>query len=285
MTALYASLLSKYSATFTIETRTPVTDIQIDPCNPDRPFTVHTPRGAINAAHIIHATDAFAANLLPGLKGKIFPVRGHMTAQEPGTLFPNLGGARSWSFIHRRGFDYVSQCAGTGELMAGGGVVQSPEKGIDEFGVWRDDRSSYAIRAYLDGLLPTMFGAHNWGADMGVRVKAAWTGCMGFTPDLLPYVGVLDQKITQRETPIARSSRDAKRPAEWISAGFQGDGMILAWLSGVAVGLMLVGEEDEVFEAAPGIPGGKIVEWLPEEFFCSKQRVDRLNVSDLATLL
>jgi glycine/D-amino acid oxidase-like deaminating enzyme len=208
-----------------------------------------------------------------------------MTAQEPGNLFPKLGGARSWSFIHRRGFDYISQRPGTGELMAGGGVVQSPEKGMDEFGIWRDDRSSYAIRAYLDGLLPTIFGAHNWGADMGARVKMAWTGCMGFTADLLPYVGVLDQKITLRKIPIARSSKDAKQPAEWISAGFQGEGMVLAWLSGVAVGLMLVGEEDEVFEMAPGIPGGKIADWLPEEFVCSKRRVDCSNASDLATLL
>ncbi|KAF4181652.1 hypothetical protein CNMCM7927_000531 [Aspergillus lentulus] len=285
VTSLYASLLSTYSATFSIETNTPVTAIQVNSGNVSRPFTVQTPRGHITAAHVVHATDAFAANLLPGLKGKIFPVRGHVTAQNPGTLFPKLGGARSWSFIHRRGFDYVSQRPGTGELIAGGGLVQSPEKGMDEFGIWRDDRSSFAIRAYLDGLLPTMFGVHNWGADIGARVKMAWTGCMGFTPDLLPYVGILDQKITQRKVPTARSSKDAKHPAEWISAGFQGEGMVLAWLSGVAVGLMLVGEDDEVFEQAPGIPGGKIGEWLPEEFACSKQRVDYSNVSDLATLL
>lgn len=77
--ALYASLLSTYSATFSIETNTPAIDIQVNPGNPKRLFTVHTPRGSITAAHIIHSTDGFAANLLPGLKGKIFPVRGHMT--------------------------------------------------------------------------------------------------------------------------------------------------------------------------------------------------------------
>lgn len=171
--------------------------------------------------------------------------------------------------------------------MAGGGVIQSPEKGMDEFGIWRDDQSNFAIRAYLDGLLPTMFGPQNWGADIGAaRVKGAWTGCMGFTPDLLPFVGVLDQEITRRKVPRPSSStEDVKQPAEWISAGFQGEGMVLAWLSGVAVGLMLVGEKGESFEQAPGIPGGKIDEWLPEELVCSKRRVDRLNVSDLARLL
>ena len=61
--------------------------------------------------------------------------------------------------------------------------------------------------------------------------------------------------------------------------------MVLAWLSGVAVGSMLVGEEDEIFEQASGIPGGKIGEWLPEEAVCSKRRVDCSNMSDLATLL
>ena len=138
-------------------------------------------------------------------------------------------------------------------------------------------------RAYLDGLLPTIFGAHNWGADNGTRVKMAWTGCMGFTPDLLPYVGFLDPKITQRKVPC--SAKEGKQPAEWISAGFQGEGMVLAWLSGIAVGLMLTGDEDEVFEEAPGIPGGKISEWLPQELVCSKRRMDRSCVSDLATLL
>ncbi|EAU36666.1 predicted protein [Aspergillus terreus NIH2624] len=285
VTALFASLLSTYSSTFSIETNTPATDIHVNPDNPNRPFNVHTPRGEINATHVIHATDAFAANLLPGLTGKIFPMRGHMTAQEPGPLFPQLGGARSWSFIHRRGFDYITQRPGTdGELMAGGGVVQSPEHGLDEFGVWRDDRSSYAIRAYLDGLLPTIFGAHNWGADRGARVKMAWTGCIGFTPDLLPFVGVLDPRITQREIPKTSSSEGARPPAEWIAAGFH-DGMVFAWLSGVAVGLMVVGEEDEVVEPAPGIPGGRIAEWLPEELVCSKQRVDGLHASNLAALL
>lgn len=108
---------------------------------------------------------------------------------------------------------------------------------------------------------------------------------MGFTPDLLPYVGVLDKKITERKVPHVRLSNGAKQPAEWISAGFQGEGMVLAWLSGVAVGLMLVGEEDEIFEQAPGIPGGKVAEWLPEEFVCSMWRLGRSNASDLAALL
>ncbi|KAJ5105931.1 hypothetical protein NUU61_003278 [Penicillium alfredii] len=208
-----------------------------------------------------------------------------MTAQEPGSLFPALDGTRSWSVIHQRGFDYISQRPGAGELLVGGGMVQSPDKGMDEFGVWRDDQSCYSIRAYLDGLLPTIFGAQNWGADRGEsRVRMAWTGCMGFTPDLLPFVGRLDPKLTGRRLP-PRSSGQAKQPAEWISAGFQGEGMVMAWLSGVAVGLMVIGDEDKVLEETAGIPAGKMSDWLPKEMVCSKRRVDGSSVSDLATLL
>ena len=259
-----------------------VTDVKINFEDSDKPFLVHTSRGKISATHVVHATDGFAATLVPGLKGKLFPVRGHMTAQTPGNLFPKPAGSRSWCVFHNHGFDYISQRPGKGELMVGGGMVQSPQKGMDEFGIWRDDQMSVPILAYLNGLLPTIFGTNNWGVDESPGTKQAWSGCMGFTTDLLPYVGKLNQALTHRK--LGSSYKDHKA-AEWISAGFHGEGMILAWLSGVAVGLMIVGDEEEDFLEGPGIPGGKVRDWLPREMICSKRRVDRSSVSDLAMLL
>ncbi|KAJ5899028.1 hypothetical protein N7495_003772 [Penicillium taxi] len=278
VTSLYAILL-EICPVFSIECNTPATEIDVTGSNPLRPFVVHTPRGKVHTTHIIHATDAFAANLLPNLTGKIFPVRGHMTAQKPGSLFPSLDGKKSWCFNHKKGFDYISQRPGSGMLMAGGGIVQSPEHGMDEFGIWTDDKSNYAIKAYLEGLLPTMFGPQNWGEDSGTRVQNSWTGCMGFTPDLLPFVGPLDVSITGRKLPQPLTCQ--RQPCEWICAGFQGEGMVLAWLSGVATALMLLGEEVD-FQEMDAIPGGEVHDWLPEQLLCSKERVDRLNVSDLA---
>lgn len=93
-----------------------------------------------------------------------------------------------------------------GELMVGGGVIQSPGHGIDEFGIWRDDGVSYTIRAYLEGLMPSIFETDNWGEDSrGSRVKRAWSGCMGFTSNMLPYVGRLDEKLTGRKVPRGSS--------------------------------------------------------------------------------
>ncbi|PWY84785.1 DAO-domain-containing protein [Aspergillus heteromorphus CBS 117.55] len=283
VTSLYAELLSEFGGRFSIEATTPATGIE--PLEgPGRGFVVSTPRGKIETTHVVHATDASVANLVPGAIGKIFPMRGHMTAQTPGEGLPHLDGARSWSVIGRRGFDYITQRPGRpgeseeglgGELMVGGGVVQSPGQGIDEFGVWRDDRMSGPISAYLDGIMPVTFGRARWGQDAhGTRIKQAWTGCMGFTADLLPYVGRLEAGLTGRAG-----------GQEWISAGFNGEGMILAWLCGVAVGLMVLGRDGQHQEGCAGIPAGKVEDWLPEEFICSKRRVDRSHVTELGLLM
>lgn len=61
--------------------------------------------------------------------------------------------------------------------------------------------------------------------------------------------------------------------------------MVLAWLSGVAVGLMVLGPEDEEVVAYPGCPGGRVREWLPRELVCSRARVEGATVSELALLL
>ncbi|CAG7929488.1 unnamed protein product [Penicillium olsonii] len=251
--SLYTILLQ--NPNFTISSGTAVTEIT----SPDK-YTVFTGRGKICASSIVHATDGFAATLIPGLEGKIFPVRGHVTTQS-GCGFD---ASRSWCIHHKRGFDYISQRPG-GELVVGGGMIQSPGRGVDEFGIWRDDGICYSIRAYLGGLVETVF-------ETQTKTERAWSGCMGFTPDLLPFVGRLESSMTGRRS-----------DGEWISAGFQGEGMVLAWLSGVAVGLMIAGDQEYQDEA--GIPGGRVQDWLPRELICSKERVDRLIVSDLAALL
>jgi hypothetical protein len=55
---------------------------------------VHTPRGTITAAHVVHATNGWSAHLLARMRTKIIPVRGVMSAQRPGAgLSPPSGGA------------------------------------------------------------------------------------------------------------------------------------------------------------------------------------------------
>lgn len=276
-----------------------VTSVATRSDDPVRPFIVKTTKGQIATSHVIHATDAFAANLVPGLKGKLFPVRGHMTAQRAGTSFPDdLDGSRSWSIIGRKGFEYITQRPGKteagalgGELMVGGGLFNSEDRGLDEVGVWRDDGMSIATSAYLGGIMPVAFGQEEWGDDAnGNRIIQAWTGCMGFTCDLFPYVGRLDSQLTKRKLKVSRKpSKHEKNlepaPSEWISAGFNGEGMVLGWLSGVAVGLMVLGRDNVYLHKRHGRPEGKVHDWLPPELICTPKRVASTSVYDLARLM
>ena len=264
----------------------------------DKPFLLKTSRGEIAAAHVIHATDAFAAKLVPGLKGKIFPVRGHMSAQRPGKAFPRNDGALSWSVVGKNDYEYISQRPGLpdaedglgAEIMIGGGATRSDDRGIGEVGQWGDDEMVHPIGSYLAGTLSLTFSPKTWGEDAdGLRVKSMWTGIMGFTADMMPFIGQLSPKLTKRTVKRSRSKLEAgpqvPEPSEWICAGFNGSGMVLTWLSGVAVGLMVLGRENVESEGKVGRPDGTVHDWLPEEFICSPQRIFRSSIYEFPKLL
>ncbi|KAI0014501.1 FAD dependent oxidoreductase-domain-containing protein, partial [Xylariomycetidae sp. FL0641] len=128
VSCVWADLLAAYPDSLSLQTETPVEGIA--PCGGERGgFVVSTPRGDIECAHVVHATNAFATQLVPGLRGKMTGFRAHMTAQRPGAQFPASGGARSWSIMYGSAFDYVTQRPSTveedgtevpGDLMLGG---------------------------------------------------------------------------------------------------------------------------------------------------------------------
>lgn len=288
VTCLYKKLLEEFEKIFTIETGTAVEHIKVVDDLSCPAYLLQTSRGQIAADIVIHATDAFAANSIPGLRGKLFPVRGHMSAQRPGTSFPNFDGKRSWSFVHKSGFDYVTQRPGNkdgdaqgngAEIMMGGGLVQSPAQGVDEVGIWNDYETSFPIASYLSGILSVAFNSETWGHDDKTRVKALWTGCMGFTADLLPLVGRLETSLTKRK------QKDDTTSGEYIVAGFNGEGMVNVWLSGVALGLTALGRDHIVSDGANGRPPGRVQDWFPDEMKCTQARVSKSSLSELATLI
>lgn len=170
--------------------------------------------------------------------------------------------------------------------MTGGGVFQSPEKGLDQIGIPGDDEINFYVGSHLSGVLPMAFGAENWGPDNpSGRLKKMWTGSMGFTADALPFVGKLDASLTKRNTLKDSSVSKTQKvpgPAEWISAGYNGEGMVYAWLCGVATALMLLGLDKVDFKASPGRLSGTVEDWLPKELIITKERVARANVNELS---
>ncbi|KAK7521367.1 FAD dependent oxidoreductase-domain-containing protein [Phyllosticta citriasiana] len=278
VTSIWNDLTKRFPSTLSIETDTPVESIDVDEAN-SHPFKVHTPRGELRCRHVVHANNAFASHLIPGLKSKMTGLRAHMSAQRPGIEFEDCKGDRSWSFIYNTGFDYITQRpsseAEPGDLMIGGGFFRSPKAGLDQFGIWDDSKIEPMTMTHLNGILPTVFGAH-WGPDAREgRLKQIWSGIICYTADILPYVGKLDHRLTSRKT----KQKDA---AEWISAGYHGDGMVQAWLCGTALGLMMSDSENEVLEERPGIPGGTLAEWFPHEMLITYKRIQRANLADIA---
>lgn len=231
----YIELGTDVGSSFYLFTHTPCTAIK---ASPGRGYEVTTPRGVIETRHVVHATNAWASHLLPGLRERIVPLRGIVNAQIPST---GLGwdGTRSFVFFPRDSmdaFDYMTQQptgeAGStgkypspsGEVMFGGGMLLS--KGwIEDVGN-TDDRSwNPDTGRHLAGALNGYFGAR-------AAVAAVWSGIMGMSTDDAPWVGRVPEWLS------GRTGGDAG-PGEWIAAGYSGEGMVHSWLSGRAVAEMV----------------------------------------------
>lgn len=283
ITSILNDLLAKHEGHFHLATRTPVTAIAVSlDTTGIQPYSVVTPRGIIRARHVVHATNGYASGLVPGLTGKLFPCRGQMTAQRPGSCLPNYNGKRSWSFISKKGFEYVTQrprsdsTDGEGdissdEILLGGGLTLA---GLDEVGMSDDAGLHPVVGAYLGGIAPIIFGQH-WGQDSARgRILDHWTGVLGFTIDALPMVGRLDDSLTGRSLPAehvheGKDKASGIPPGEWIAAGYNGEGMVNAWSCGAALASMILGSNDHT---------------VPSEFLVSKRRLRRGSLVRLASI-
>ncbi|KAI0761166.1 FAD dependent oxidoreductase [Trametes elegans] len=299
VTSLLAILLARHPDSLQIFAHTPCTALTSGRGG----YTAHTPRGPVRAAHVVHATNGWCTHLLPHFRTRIAPARGAMSAQRPGTgpAFSSPGtaaGARSYVF-YRAGetYDYLTQLpAPGGEMMFGGGWAQAAEHGLPEIGVADDAWVNEATTSYLGGALPLYFGLHNWGAEARPegdedgekwaegRMKARWSGILGISADLLPWVGRIPEKLAGRAVPTV-SERGAPSnekvqdeegeraqlaaPGEWIAAGYSGEGMVHAWMSGNALAHMLLDKGDEVRE------------WFPDILRVSEKRWKEASFDDL----
>ncbi|ROT42528.1 FAD dependent oxidoreductase [Sodiomyces alkalinus F11] len=214
-------------------------------------WVVETPRGSIVAKEVVLATNGYTAAVEPRFQGVIVPLRGQITAHRPGSGMPKEGLQATYSFIYRDGYEYMvpkaERTSHAGDIVMGGGLVKAPDLGLDEYGTTDDSELNPIISHYLHGTTPRYFGS-KWGKDHpDGRIRSEWTGIMGFSPDGFPFVG---------EMPA--------RPGLWVSAGFQGHGMVLCWLCGKALTEMMAGRDGEELRA-----------WFPSAFRVSEERLLR----------
>ncbi|KAK5652011.1 hypothetical protein OQA88_10914 [Cercophora sp. LCS_1] len=272
ITGLWQKLLERYPTTLHIETLTPA--IQINVLDKSEPtegcLQVLTPRGTIEATAVAHCTNSHTGHLVPGLRGKIFPVREQMTEQHF-ELSPK-DSLRSTAFLWMKGFDYFIHRPETrerpGAILLGGALSQSGDDGFDEFGVPSDADRGLFIAAYLRGLLPTMYDPRR-----ETKLVSSWTGIMGWSADLMPWVGRIPASLTGRD--VSGVSEDVTGPVlegEWLCAGYSGEGMTHAWGCGRALAAMMLGE------------GTTVKEWFPEEYGITEKRAEEADVRKLKEL-
>ncbi|EED14248.1 FAD dependent oxidoreductase, putative [Talaromyces stipitatus ATCC 10500] len=266
VTGILNHVRRKFGDNFRLETKTPVTKIERNPSaqGSSDQYSVTTPR--------VHCTNAHVSHLVPCLRGRVYPVRGQMSAQTPGEKFPAYGEKYSWQFNYAKGFDYLTQLpessnVSCGEMMFGGGFAQGEHGGLRDMGVATDGDMSVYTDIHLSGALSAVFGRENWGVVPGPSVKSMWTGTMGFSSDGMPWVGRLPASTTQREG--EKSQDELPEGGEWVSAGFSGEGMVNAWLCGEALAITLLAHDNKLKSSiSPDISS-----WFPEQLLVTEERI------------
>ncbi|EER40719.1 FAD dependent oxidoreductase [Histoplasma capsulatum H143] len=141
-----------------LQTNTPVTSLHKQESSASSSFnygnskgwTVVTPRGNIQAAQVIMATNGYSAAIYPKLQGVIVPVRGQVTAHRPGSAIPTSGLSTTYSFNYGSGFDYMIQCPDTSkyprDIVIGGGFGESKNGGLANYGTTDDSVLDPAIK-------------------------------------------------------------------------------------------------------------------------------------------
>ncbi|KAG6916925.1 hypothetical protein DXG01_004686 [Tephrocybe rancida] len=332
VTGILERLLREYSSTFQLCTHTPCTSVSVVSVGKggEELYELSTPRGRIRTPHVVHATNGWAAHLLPAMRGKIVPARGVMSAQNV-KLGMDAEGEGTWagtrSFVllpesvpHT--YDYLTQQPvwkgkggegrwprPAGEMMLGEGLANGPAKGnFEEMGNSNDAVWDEAAEEYLRGALGRYFadvdgegkGEENKKEgerekDVEGRVKSLWSGVLGISVDGQPWVGRIPEKVAGRRAPreraavprgsvgtdsaekvavgleseaasemeselgsenaadegtgVVRGPGGLARPGEWMAAGYTGEGMVHAWLSGKALAYMVLGLDGEGPEA------------------------------------
>lgn len=267
-------------------TNTPVLKLEPSRSGEDFIWEVVTADNVFSTRSVILATNGYTPFLEHSLQGKIVPMRGQITAQRPGSK-TSLSSPlpTTFSFIYQNGYEYMipRPLAGGGQhIIIGGGLGRLPDAGASEFGTVDDTSLNTGISKYLRGSLSGYIGSTNWGEtdneEASDRVVQEWTGIMGATADGRPFVGKVPGKMDYRYLSNYHGpEKDVPLEGLWISAGFNGHGMVLCLKSAEALVKMIENngrtcKDDEL-------------DWFPKSFVISEDRLERCHFKGRTDLL
>ena len=163
---------------------------------------------ALDAEHVVVATDGYGRALLPELADAIWPARGQVVVSEPldRVLYDRPHYAR-------HGFDYWQQLPDRRLLLGGFRDVSILDELTDV------EETTPTIQASLERFLAELSGGE-------ARISHRWAGIFALTQDMVPLVG-----------------RVPGRAGVWIAAGYSGHGNVMGFGCGELVAGAILGEE------------------------------------------
>jgi gamma-glutamylputrescine oxidase len=161
-------------------------------------WRVATPKGAATGRVVVVAIDGLLPQLVPELRGIVYPVRGQMLATEP---IPDPVITMPTHCEH--GFVYARPTL-DGRLAIGGCRSADLEAEYTD-----EEGPTPRVQEALDRFIAERIGL------TGVSVSHRWAGTMGFSADLLPVVG---------EVP--------GRPGLHVAGGYSGVGNVQGFVCG-----------------------------------------------------
>jgi len=162
---------------------------------------------ALDADHVVVATDGYGHGLVPELADAIWPTRGQVIVSEPldRVLYDRPHYAR-------QGFDYWQQLPDRRIVLGGFRDVSIMDELTDV------EETTPVIQASLERFLGELVGEPP-------RITHRWAGIFGLTQDMLPLVG-----------------RVPCREGVWVAAGYSGHGNVLGFACGELVADAILGE-------------------------------------------
>jgi glycine/D-amino acid oxidase-like deaminating enzyme len=173
---------------------------------------------ALEAEHVVIATDGYTHGLVPELDAAITPTRGQVLVTQP--LERRLFACPHYA---RHGYDYWQQTA-DGRLVAGGFRDQALDQEYTA-----EEATTPVIQRHLEQFVADLLGNEP-------LIEHRWAGIFGSTEDRLPLVGRLPG-----------------RDGVWVSAGYSGHGNVMGLACGELVAGAILGAlapELELFDPA-----------------------------------
>lgn len=225
-----------------LQANTPVESISTSPDDDGR-WVLKTPRGEICAKKVVLATNAYLSTLLPEFGDKITPARGvacRIAVPDDGKPAPHLNNSYSIRYGPQE-YDYLIART-DGSIVVGGAKQVVLLNDSHWHGNIDDSQLIPGAEKYFDGYMQRMY--HGW-EDSGATVTDIWTGVMGYSSDLMPWVGEMPGK-----------------PGLFVCAGFTGHGMPRILGSSAAIASLVRGDVRDLRETN-----------LPAPYWITKDRL------------